>query len=188
MRSIRLRGANNDCRGKSSADSLQHCCRRDDWNDIAGSQTQKRGDFNRGIFVMNRFLLVACIFSFVSSLPLPANASLTLIHWYNQTGAGTDAENYSDPSMRGRFKGEALYKNDNDPCVYDQQNIQEKGGNIVRARTRICNHKQESMRNPVVRFGITIPGDSNKIQSTVAEPACAVKEWAKQGKSAGICP
>ena len=125
----------------------------------------------------------------VTFLPLPVNASLTLIHWYNQTGSGTDSPNYQDPAMRGRFKGEVLYKNDNDPCVYDQKNIQEKGGNVIRGRMKVCNHKQESMRNPVVRFGaIEIPGDRNLIQSPVAEPACAVKKWAMEGKSTGICP
>lgn len=138
---------------------------------------------------MRRPLLVISLICFGTSLPLPANASLTLIHWFNQTGTRTDRPNYPDAAMRGRFKGEVLYINDNDPCIYDQQNIQEKGGNIVRARTKICNHKQESMRNPVTRFGgITIPGDRNKLQSPVAEPACAIKKWAQQGKTAGICP
>ena len=138
---------------------------------------------------MNKSLLGICILCFLSSLAHPANASLTLIHWYNQTGTGTDRADYPDPEMRGRFKGEALYKNDNDPCIYDQKNIQEKGGNIIRARAKICNSKEESMRNPVMRFGgITIPGDRNKLQSPVAEPGCAIKEWKKQGRELGVCP
>ena len=134
-------------------------------------------------------LLLFGLFFFVPLAPIPASASLTLVHWYNQTGTGTDGPTYRDSSMRGRFKGEAIYKNDNDPCIYDQQNIQERGGNIIRARKRVCNHKQESMRNPIKRLGgLTIPGDTQKVQSPVAEPACAVKKWSVQAKASGMCP
>ena len=92
-------------------------------------------------------------------MPTSVSASVTLIHWHNQTGTGTDVPGYPDKALRGRYNGEALYKNDNDPCIYDQQNIHEKGGNIIRGRARICNSKQESLRNPVIRFGsLVIPG------------------------------
>ena len=134
-------------------------------------------------------LLAISLICLAEFIPAPVIASLTLIHWYNQTGTGTDTPNYPDSEMRGRFKGAALYKNDNDPCVYEQKNIQKKGGKITRAIDKYCTSKQESMRNPVMRFGgITIPGDSNELQSPVAEPMCAVKRWAKEGKQIGMCP
>ena len=138
---------------------------------------------------MKKPLLAMGLICLATTFPTQVKASLTLIHWYNQTGRGTDTAAYHDPAMRGRFKGEALYKNDNDPCIYEQKNIQKKGGEIVRGKDKFCTTKEESMRNPVMKFGgITIPGDWKRRQSPVAEPMCAVKKWASQGKQLGICP
>ena len=50
----------------------------------------------------------------ITCFSLPSNASLTLIHWYNKTGTGTDKPNYPNKNLRGRFNGEVIFKNDNE--------------------------------------------------------------------------
>ena len=131
---------------------------------------------------MHRLLLTSLLLNFIAA---PCYASLTLIHWYNKTGTGTDADDYPNKSMRGRFKGSIIYKNDNDPCIYEQKNIQYKDGDIKRGLEKFCNSRDDKMRNPVSRMGVSIPGDRKKLQADSVEPLCAMPQF--QGKKGTIC-
>ena len=117
--------------------------------------------------------------------PSPSKASLTLIYWHNKTGIGTDTKNYSNKLMKGRYKGEVLYKNDNDPCIYKQKNIHYKNGKIERGIDKFCYSKEDGMRNPIKRLGISIPWDRRKMQSDFAEPICALEKF--QGLKGSFC-
>ena len=131
---------------------------------------------------MKRFLFTTLLISFFC---LPSHASLTLINWYNKTGTGTDKANYPNKTLRGRFKGEVIYKNDNDPCIYSQKNIQYKNKEIKRAVDKKCISKEENMKNPILRMGLPIPFDRRRLQSDSVEPRCAIPKYV--GKKGTIC-
>ena len=122
---------------------------------------------------MKILLLTPFIISFFS---LPSHASLTLIYWYNKTGTGTDKPNYPNKNLRGRFKGEVIYKNDNDPCIYSQKNIQYKSKEIKRAVDKKCISKEENMKNPILRMGLPIPFDRRRLQADSVDPRCAIQK------------
>ena len=131
---------------------------------------------------MKSFLLTPLLISFFC---LPSHASLTLIDWYNKTGTGTDKPNYPNKNLRGRFNGAVIYKNDNDPCIYSQKNIQYKGGEIKRGVDKYCIRKEEGMKNPVLRIGIPIPFDRQRLQADSVDPLCAIQKYI--GKKGTIC-
>ena len=87
-----------------------------------------------------------------------------LVH---QTGAGSDSPDYSDPAMHGRCEGEVPCKNVNDPCIHDKKLMKKR--KYYAWYRKSCAIKDESMRNPGIRFGgLTLTGVRTKIQSPVA--------------------
>lgn len=115
-----------------------------------------------------------------ASFPVAAEASITLKYNFNRTGKGTDSPKYKGTRMYGRYKGEVLFVNDGDPCIYYEMMVNnlEKGWHSAR---KDCMDKEEDARNPVMRMGISIPGDRNRVQAKGPEPICELPARGKSG-------